>query len=98
MACLSRRRFGRIFGDETGRRELFWGLYIDKTDWTWEKFPVIHFEFNDLTTTGIDEFDRSLNFHLRDRLEKAGYALDDRIPMPENFGMATEALSASNGS
>ncbi len=97
------RRFGKSLTVSAlkalfaGRRELFRGLYIDKTDWTWEKFPVIHFEFNDLTTTGIDEFNRSLDFHLKDRLEKAGYAIDDRIPMPENFGMAIEALSASNG-
>ena len=26
----------------SGRRELFEGLYIDKTDWKWEKHPIIH--------------------------------------------------------
>ena len=73
------RRFGKsltisalkaIF---TGRRELFKGLYIDGTDWKWEKYPVIHFEFNDLTTTSTEEFSESLAYHVRNRLEKAGY-------------------------
>ena len=42
------RRFGKSLLCSTlealfqGRRELFEGLYIDKTDWKWEAFPVIH--------------------------------------------------------
>ena len=56
------RRFGKSLMISTlkalfsGRRELFEGLCIDKTDWTWEKYPIIHFEFNDLTTTSEEEF------------------------------------------
>ena len=97
------RRFGKSLTVSAlkalfaGRRELFKGLYIDTADWQWEKFPVIHFEFNDLTTTGLAAFERSLDYHLRDRLEKAGYAIDDRIPMSENFGRAIVELSAANG-
>ena len=73
------RRFGKsltvsalkaLFG---GRRELFEGLYIDGTDWSWEKYPVIHFEFNDLTVTSIDEFSQDLEHHVEDRLRDAGY-------------------------
>ena len=44
----------------TGRRELFKGLYIDGTDWKWETYPVIHFEFNDLATTSIERFESNL--------------------------------------
>ena len=80
-----------------GRRELFEGLYIDKTDWKWEKYPVIHFEFNDVTTTSIADFETSFAIHVQERLEKAGFAYDKSLPPPENFGNAIESLSAANG-
>ncbi len=97
------RRFGKSLTISalkalfSGRRELFEGLAIDKMDWAWEKYPVIHFEFNDLTTTSLDEFAVSLAYHVRSRLEEAGFAYDKTIPMPENFGKAIETLSAANG-
>ena len=93
------RRFGKSLTISalkalfSGRRELFEGLAIDKTDWTWEKYPIIHFEFNDLTTTSLEDFEKSLAFHVKDRLERAGYAYDGAIPMPDNFGRAIETLS-----
>ncbi len=50
----------------SGRRELFDGLYIaEKTDWNWgETFPIIHFEFNDVTTTSLEDFDISFAAHV----------------------------------
>ena len=81
----------------SGRRELFEGLYIDKTDWKWEKYPIIHFEFNDVTTTSVADFETSFAIHVQDRLEKAGFAYDKSLPPPENFGNAIESLSAANG-
>ena len=80
----------------SARRELFEGLYIDKTDWKWEKYPVIHFEFNDVTTTSITDFETSFAIHVRERLEEAGFAYDKSLPPPENFGNAIESLSAAN--
>ena len=64
------RRFGKSLTVSalkalfSGRRELFEGLAIDKTDWKWEKYPIIHFEFNDLDTVSIDTFEKSLAWHL----------------------------------
>ncbi len=81
----------------SGRRELFDGLYIGGTDWNWEKYPVIHFEFNDVTTTSVADFETSFAEHVRERLEKAGFAYDKALPPPENFGNAIESLSAANG-
>ena len=81
----------------SGRRELFEGLYIDKADWKWEKYPVIHFEFNDVTTTSIEEFEKSFAKHVCERLEEAGFAYDKSLPPPENFGDAIKSLSAANG-
>ena len=80
-----------------GRRELFEGLYIDKTDWKWEKYPVIHFEFNDVTTTSVAEFEVEFADHVRERLEAAGYEYDKTTTPAINFGNATESLSAANG-
>ena len=81
----------------SGRRELFEGLYIDKTDWKWEKYPVIHFEFNDVTTTSVSDFETSFAIHVQERLEEAGFAYDKSLPPPENFGNAIKSLSAANG-
>ena len=81
----------------SGRRELFEGLYINKTDWKWEKYPIIHFEFNDVTTTSVSEFETSFAIHVRERLEEAGFSYDKSLPPPENFGNAIKSLSAANG-
>ena len=93
------RRFGKSLTVSalkalfSGRRELFEGLYIDKTDWKWETYPIIHFEFNDVTTTSLAEFEASLAYHVKSRLERAGYAYDASIPMPDNFGRAIDTLA-----
>ena len=76
------RRFGKSLTVSalkalfSGKRELFEGLAIDKTDWSWEKYPVIHFEFNDLTVTSIEEFGRDLVAHIVKKLGDASYAYD----------------------
>ena len=81
----------------TGRRELFEGLYIDKADWKWEKYPVIHFEFNDVDASSVESFERSFAEHVQSRLEAAGYAYDADKTVAFNFGNAIESLSAANG-
>ena len=96
------RRFGKSLTVSAlkaifqGRRELFEGLAIDKTDWVWEKYPVIHFEFNDVDTTSLEALDVSLTFHVQDRLERAGYSYSKSIPPAANFALAIESLSAAN--
>ena len=97
------RRFGKSLTVSAlkaifeGRRELFAGLWIDKSDWRWETFPVIHFEFNDLETTTLATFEKSLAHHLQRKLTEAGFSYDrDALPS-ENFGNAIDSLSAANG-
>ena len=97
------RRFGKSLTVSAfkalfqGRRELFKGLAIDETDWSWEKYPVIHFEFNDLTTTSVEEFARNLANRVKDRLVEAGYDYDESLSAHENFAKAIGTLSAANG-
>ena len=81
----------------SGRRELFDGLYIDKTDWKWEKYPVIHFEFNDVDASSVEGFEKSFAEHVQSRLEAAGYTYDAGKTVAFNFGLAIESLSAANG-
>ena len=95
------RRFGKSLTVSalkalfSGRRELFKGLYIDGTDWRWEKYPIIHFEFNDLTTTSLEEFEKDLADHVENRLCAAGYAYDSTKSAHYNFGRAITELAAT---
>ena len=77
MYFLSRpRRFGKSLTVSTleaifqGRRELFKGLAIDKTDYDWKAYPIIHIDFGDCgksTPEGLDGW-------LKDRLEEVADA------------------------
>ena len=93
------RRFGKSLTISalkalfSGRRELFKGLYIDGTDWKWEKYPVIHFEFNDLETTSLETFEKSLAWHVERKLSEAGYVYDKSLTPADNFGMAIDTLA-----
>ena len=80
-----------------GRRELFEGLAISKTDWKWEKWPVIHFEFADVDTTSIESFEREFAVHVKGRLANTDYVYDDSMSPAANFGAAIDSLSKANG-
>jgi len=61
------RRFGKTLLCWTldalfsGKRELFEGLAISKTDWDWEEYPVIRLDMSDIkTSSGIDGVRESL--------------------------------------
>ena len=97
------RRFGKSLTISAlkalfqARRELFEGLAIENTDWKWEKYPIIHFEFNDLDTISIERFDKSLLSHVKRKLVEAGFDYNDADEPSDNFGNAIESLSAANG-
>ena len=65
------RRFGKTLMCWTldalfsGKRELFEGLAISKTDWAWEKYPVIHLDMSKVETAyGVDGITKALVFQL----------------------------------
>ena len=97
------RRFGKSLTISAlkalfmGRKELFDGLAIADMDWSWERYPVIHFELNDVSTASIEEFRDALTVHVREHLEESGYAYDDSLTAMENFGRAIKFLSSHNG-
>ena len=96
------RRFGKSLTVSAlkalfqGRRELFRGLAIERLGWTWQTHPVIHFEFNDVSTETLEAFEASFVACVKDRLKAAGYEYDDAIPCPQNFARAIEWLNAKS--
>ncbi|MBR4902043.1 MAG: AAA family ATPase [Victivallales bacterium] len=96
------RRFGKSLMISTlkaiflGRKELFDGLAISKTNWTWEKYPVIHFNFINAATSDIDEFKPLLLVEARKGITEAGGSYDLQYPPAANFGQAIDELSAKN--
>ncbi len=60
------RRYGKSLMCSTlhalfeGKRELFKGLYIDKTDYSFEKYPVLHFNFAQMNTSGSTSYEKFL--------------------------------------
>ena len=97
------RRFGKSLTISAlkaifqGRRELFEGLKINETDWEWEKYPIIHFEFNDVATDNFKEFEQDFVAHIEKRLSDAGYVYDPSKTVQYNFGEAIAQLSSANG-
>ncbi len=96
------RRFGKSLTISAlkylfeGRRDLFKGLAIDKSDWTWQTHPVIHFRFNELRTESVETFEASFVPYVKGRLQAAGYTYDDSIPYSNNFAYAIEQLYAKS--
>ncbi|MBR3085012.1 MAG: AAA family ATPase [Kiritimatiellae bacterium] len=93
------RRFGKSLTVSllknlfAGRRELFRGLAIEKTDWKWLKHPVIHFDFNGMTVETPEKFGMEMANHVHDRLARAGFTCDTTRSAAENFAQAIETLA-----
>jgi len=82
------RRFGKTLMCWTldalfsGKRELFEGLAISKTDWVWESYPVIHLDMSKVgTSAGIDGVMESLREHIKDIAYAHGVDVGD-LTMP----------------
>lgn len=85
------RRFGKSLFLSTleyffqGNRELFKGLFIDKIDWNWLQYPVIHLDLNgaDYTNHGAleERLTSSLSFHEK----KYGIKNQTELGLQERF-------------
>ena len=98
------RRFGKSLMISTfkaifeGRRELFEDLAIARTDWKWEKCPVMHFNLGfPAAATSAAEFAARFPGVVENAVRQAGGEYDERKDCVENFGNAIEELSAANG-
>ena len=92
------RRFGKSLTISAlkylfeGRRDLFRGLDIDKSDWKWQTHPIIHFRFNELSTASVEEFCTDFEIYVNKRLCDAGFACDGTQSCWQNFADAIDAL------
>ena len=85
------RRFGKSLMITTfkyifeGRRELFKGLKIDKTDYDWKVHPVIHLNFGNCAAATYADFASLLPNVMKLSLEDSGFAYDGNLPPAGNF-------------
>ena len=96
------RRFGKSLTISalkylfSGRRDLFRGLAIDKSDWKWRTHPVIHFRFNELDTSSVEGFSADIEKYVNGRLLEAGFKCDEGRSCWLNFANAIEQLYAKS--
>ena len=97
------RRFGKSLMLSTleclfrGQRELFKGLAIDKLDYDWAEYPVLHFNFAGLKVETLEAFERDFRNHVRKVLIEAGCKWDGAIFPHANFAKAINFLKQING-
>ena len=90
------RRFGKSLMITTfkyifqGRRELFEGLDIAKTDYDWQVSPVIHIDFGLAAASTHAGFLAELPPVMEMALEKSGYSYDKSETPAANFNRAIE--------
>ena len=91
------RRYGKSLFCSTlhalfdGRKDLFKGLCIaERTDYSFERYPVLHFDFSPLDTTDMESFLSCFRLLLRIQAENNGITIADGSPA----AMLTELLEA----
>ena len=79
------RRFGKSLFLDTiksfyqGKKELFEGLYIANKDWNWEKYPIIHLDFNEIQVNNKNILSKRIGEELDDISKKNKINLDRDI-------------------
>ena len=76
-----------------GRRELFDGLAISQTDWEWEQYPVLYFNFGKAAADSANRFERNFTSVIKSALTEAGFGYDKDNTPEINFGDAIDTLS-----
>ena len=87
------RRFGKSLMISTlkalfqGRRELFRGLKIEKTDWNWEKevYPVLHLDMSTVASKDAAELEVSLKNLVESKAREPGLPFDANKSAKDNF-------------
>ncbi len=96
------RRFGKSMMISTlkaifqGKRKLFDGLAISQTDWSWDSYPLLHFNMGFPASTSCSSFLQKFPFYVKKILLEAGVEYDDLQPPDMNFGIAIDSLHAAN--
>ena len=97
------RRFGKSLMISTldsifrGRRDLFEGLAIAKTDYDWPVYPVFRFDFSAMTTGSLEAFQRAFASRVTSVLQDAGATVDPELDPGTNFDHAIKELYERSG-
>ena len=97
------RRFGKSLMISTldcifrGRKDLFEGLAISKTDYDWPIHPVIRFDFSSVESTSLEVFNQDFRDAVFRSLQEAGATIYPEKTPGTNFGLAIQELYAKSG-
>ena len=96
------RRFGKSLLISTlkaifqGRRELFQGLWLDQSDYKWQKYPVIHLDMGSSVADTVAGMEQNLTYLLEDQAKTNGVSLS-RTGCAGQFKELVAALQARDG-
>ena len=97
------RRFGKSLMLSTlaclfrGERDLFKGLAIDKLDYDWAEYPVLHFSFAGIKSKTEEAFDADFKTCLEDAFAAAKAPWNPTISPGANLRRAIRSLAADSG-
>ena len=97
------RRFGKSLMLSTleyifrGKRELFKGLAIDKLDYDWAEYPILHFSFGGIKAKTLEAFERNFCLRVKKVLTEAKCTWDEAAPPDANFNQAITDLAKQAG-
>ena len=99
------RRFGKTLfvsmleAALEGKKELFEGLYLGKSDYDFHPYPVIHLDMSRVTATdGADVFRQSLTKYIWQSVERYNLPIDEyRFSPADLFDAAINTLSKKTG-
>jgi len=96
------RRFGKSLLCSTlqalfeGKKELFKNLWIEKSDWKWEKHPVIHLNIAGIACSTSEELKDGLHEEIEANAEKHGVDLGTIKTLPGKFKKLVRTLAQEN--
>ena len=97
------RRFGKSLMLSTlecifqGKRELFKGLAIDKMDYDWAEYPILHFNFATMKVETLALFEQQFVERVSRTIEAAGGTYNPAVTPDTNFADAIRFLAQERG-
>ena len=97
------RRFGKSLMLSTlenifrGRRDLFKGLAIDKLDYDWAEYPILHFNFATMEIETLEAFKAGFVARVQEVFEAANAVYNPALAPNDNFSRAIKALAREWG-
>ena len=97
------RRFGKSLMLSTlecifrGQRELFKGLAIDKMDYDWAEYPILHFNFATMNVETLETFKAGFVARVQEVFEAAKVTYNPALAPNDNFSRAIKALALERG-